>query len=252
MKYAYYIILFLLVPFFGGSQNVTVDGKLKITTVNTDNTATQLVVKRGDGTLATRSSASTTSQRTWTTDRRLSDILNVCPSIPPIMVQSLINNGYSLQDLVEFPLQLQDLVNAGFSATDLIAAGVDPMDLYNLVSLAELIAAGVPIIDLLAAGFTPAELLAAGATVADLFAAGVSVADLLTLGVTVSELLGVTTADLLAEGVSITDLLAGGVTVAELLAEGVTVAELLTAGVSGRINCWWCCTYGSRSIGLYC
>ena len=108
------------------AQNVEIEGAVKITEMDTSNTENLLVVKRSDGTLATRMVASLPSPsqdttRTLQSDLLLTSALCNCPNLPAAMIQSLLDNGYSAQDLNDFQI----------SIADILAAGQTPMDLYN-------------------------------------------------------------------------------------------------------------------------
>ncbi len=132
--------------------------------MDTMNTENHLVVKRPDGTLATRMVASLPSSpnttRTLQSDLLLTSALCNCPSLPLAMIQSLLDNGYSNQNLLDFQIPIEDLLAAGVSIQDLITAGV---------SIQDLITAGVSIQELLAAGQTPIVLFNAGVVLDSLY-----------------------------------------------------------------------------------
>jgi len=135
MKKHHYILLTLLCPLFVFGQSVEVIGHLKITEMDTVNTENHLVVKQPDGTLATRMVASLPpppdTTRTLQSDLLLTSALCNCTSLPPAMIESLRNNGYSVQDLVDFQISIQDLLAGGVSIQELLDAGETPIAIYN-------------------------------------------------------------------------------------------------------------------------
>lgn len=166
MKKQLYIFLIFLCPLFVFSQSVEVMGKLKVSEMDTVNTENLLVVKRSDGTLAARQVASLSAPvdttRSLERDFLLTSTLCNCPNLPPAMIQSLLNNGYTPADLVGF----------NTSTNDLLAGGI---------SLGDIISGGGSIEDLIAAGFSTQELIDAGASIEDLIGAGVLIEDLIAL-----------------------------------------------------------------------
>ncbi len=87
----------LIFPLLATSQALEIEGKLKVTEMDNVNTENHLVVKQPDGTLATRMVASLPpppdTTRTLQSDLLLTSALCNCPSLPPAMIQSLLNNG---------------------------------------------------------------------------------------------------------------------------------------------------------------
>ena len=136
MKKHLSILLILLCPLYVFNQTVEVTGELKITEMDTVNTENHLVVKQPDGTLATRMVASlppppADTTRTLERDFLLTSTLCNCPNLPPAMIKSLLDNGYSAQDLLDFQLTVADLFNAGLSPMDLFNGGVSIDSLYG-------------------------------------------------------------------------------------------------------------------------
>jgi uncharacterized protein (TIGR02145 family) len=88
------------------SQNVEIQGQTKITQMNNDNTVDAIVVRQPDGTLATRHASSlktafSDTTRNFNTDFELAKHMCECgTNLPPFMIQSLLDNGYSQEDLL--------------------------------------------------------------------------------------------------------------------------------------------------------
>lgn len=116
------------------AQTVEVTGKLKVTEMDTLNNENMLVVKKSDGTLATRMSSSFPPQpdtmRSLKSDLLLTSALCNCTSLPPAMIQSLLDNGYSILDLNGFEVPIQDMLDAGLNVQDLLDGGLTPMNLF--------------------------------------------------------------------------------------------------------------------------
>jgi hypothetical protein len=93
--------------------------------------------------------------RSLQTDLLLTSTLCNCTSLPPAMIQSLLNNGYTNQDLIDFQIPVQDLTGGGLSIQDLIDGGLTIEDLID-------------------GGFTIQELLDGGQTPFVLFNGGVA------------------------------------------------------------------------------
>ena len=134
MRSQIYVVLVLIFPIFATSQTVEIEGKLKVTKMDTINTENHLVVKQPDGTLGTRMLASLPAPpdttRTLQSDLLLTSALCNCPSLPPAMIQSLLDNGYSILELTDFNVSLLNLYNAGISIDSLFAIGFTPIDLW--------------------------------------------------------------------------------------------------------------------------
>ncbi|MBL0006607.1 MAG: hypothetical protein IPP25_05305 [Saprospiraceae bacterium] len=132
------------------AQVVEVNGKLKVSEMDTLNGETMLVVKKSDGTLATRMSSSLPPApdtiRSLKSDLLLTSALCNCTSLPPAMIQSLLDNGYSFQNLLGFEVPVQDILDAGFTIQDLLNEGL---------SIQDLLGGGFTIQDLLDGGQTP-------------------------------------------------------------------------------------------------
>jgi hypothetical protein len=184
MNNLFYLLLLFVCPSIGTSQSVDVVGKLKVSDMDTINSENLLVVKQQDGTLATRMLSTlppaVDTSRSLQSDLLLTSALCNCPSLPPAMLQSLLDNGYTVQDLIDFQISIQDLVDnnipiadlyaAGVSLTDLIAAGATVQDLLNAgVPVQDLVALGVPVQSLLDANQTPLTLYNGGVIIDSLY-----------------------------------------------------------------------------------
>jgi hypothetical protein len=117
------------------AQVVEVIGKLKVSEMDTLNGETMLVVKKSDGTLATRMSSSLPpapdTMRSLQSDLQLTSALCNCSSLPPAMIQSLLDNGYSIQNLIGFEVPIQDLLGGGITIQELLDAGVTIQELLD-------------------------------------------------------------------------------------------------------------------------
>jgi hypothetical protein len=146
------------------AQVVEVIGKLKVSEMDTLNGETMLVVKKSDGTLATRMSSSLPpapdTMRSLQSDLLLTSALCNCPSLPPAMIQSLLDNGYSFQNLLGFEVPVQDILGAGFTIQDLLDEGL---------SIQDLLGGGFTIQDLLDGGQAPTNLYYGGVTFDSLY-----------------------------------------------------------------------------------
>lgn len=153
MKKHFLILLISFCPLFVFSQVVSVEGKLKVSEMDTINAENHLVVKRPDGTLATRMVASLPpppdTTRTLQSDLLLTSALCNCTGLPPAMIESLLDNGYTIQDLVDFQISILDLIGGGVSIQDLLNGGLSIQDLLN---------GGLFVQDLLDAEQTPITL----------------------------------------------------------------------------------------------
>lgn len=69
--------------------------------------------------------------RSLQTDLLLTSTICNCSSLPPAMIESLLNNGYTNQDLIDFQIPAQDLLDGGLTIQELFDAGQTPIDLYN-------------------------------------------------------------------------------------------------------------------------
>lgn len=146
------------------AQVVEVIGKLKVTQMDTLNGETMLVVKKSDGTLATRMSSSLPpapdTMRSLQSDLLLTSALCNCSSLPPGMIYSLLDNGYSLQDLSDFEVAFQDLLDADFTIQELLDGGI---------TIQQLLDGGLAIQDLLDGGQTPTNLFYGGVAMDSLY-----------------------------------------------------------------------------------
>jgi hypothetical protein len=134
-------VLILLVAFLFSyclnAQIVEVDGKLKVNTMDPDNSLEQIVVKKPDGELATRMVASlpppnSDTTRTLASDLELARLICECTNIPPFLVQSALDGGYTVEDLYKGGVSSQDLMNGGVSVFELAPLVDSYYDLYGL------------------------------------------------------------------------------------------------------------------------
>jgi hypothetical protein len=156
------------------AQVVEVIGKLKVSEMDTLNGETMLVVKKSDGTLATRMSSTLPpapdTMRSLQSDLLLTSALCNCTSLPPAMIQSLLDNGYTIQNLIGFEVPVQDILGAGFTIQDLLDGGLSVQDLLDEgLSIQDLLGGGLTIQDLLDGGQTPTNLYYGGVTFDSLY-----------------------------------------------------------------------------------
>ena len=128
------ILLFIASSMF--AQIVQVDGKLKVMDMDTSNEEELLVVKQSNGTLATRQIASLPlstgdTSRTLLSDLLLTVALCSCASLPSSTFQLLLDNGYTLEDLLEFPIPVADILAFGITPMELYQAGLSLDSLYG-------------------------------------------------------------------------------------------------------------------------
>jgi hypothetical protein len=76
------------------------------------------------------------------------------------MIQSLLDNGYTIQNLIGFEVSLQDVLDAGFTIQDLLDEGL---------SIQDLLGGGLTIQDLLDGGQTPTNLFYGGVAMDSLY-----------------------------------------------------------------------------------
>ena len=146
------------------AQVVEVLGKLKVTEMDTLNSENMLVVKKSDGTLATRMSSSLPpapdTMRSFQSDLLLTASICNCSGLPPAMIQSALDFGYSVQDLIGFEVPLQDLLDGGITIQELLNEGLTIQYLLN---------GGLAIQDLLDGGQTPMNLFNGGVALDSLY-----------------------------------------------------------------------------------
>jgi hypothetical protein len=160
MKYtlAIFSILFSLST-VSAQQKVTVTGdlhiggKTKITSMDQAESVNSLVVRKLDGTLATRQVESLPSQtdttRTFETDIKIAKIACEC-GISPFLAKSMLAKGYSPQDLLDANVPLATLQNSDVNVSDLLALGFTNEELLN-------------------AGYSPIDLNNAGVALTSLY-----------------------------------------------------------------------------------
>lgn len=121
MKYTRVILTFtflISVTLMMGAQQVEVDGTLKVTQMSQDNSQENLVIQNDDGTLGLRQSASIApppeidTSRNLASDFELAKLLCDCQNLPPFMIRSLLESGYSENDLIEAGIPFSNIQNA--------------------------------------------------------------------------------------------------------------------------------------------
>jgi len=137
MKRVLISILLIAVCYILNSQTVEVQGKLKVSDMQTENTDELLVTRKDDGTLGTRQASSilppVDTTRTFERDIQLAKQICDCPSLPSFLVESALENGYTAADLLD----------AGVPVANLVVGGVDPLFLFdNGISPIELVSNG--------------------------------------------------------------------------------------------------------------
>jgi hypothetical protein len=116
------------------AQHIEIQGKAKVSVMDTANTENLLVVKKADGTLATRQVSTLPpdqpdTTRTLESDFELEKFLCTCPSLSKGMVHSLIDHGYTIRELMDFNVQASNLNSAGFSIVELLLSAT-PLELF--------------------------------------------------------------------------------------------------------------------------
>lgn len=101
------------------SQQVEVNGELKVSQMTEDNTEQQLVTRKADGTLGTRAVSSLPTPpppidttRNLASDFELAKHLCDCPNLPPFMIQQLLDSGYTQEELIGAGVSAEDVINA--------------------------------------------------------------------------------------------------------------------------------------------
>lgn len=150
----------------GYAQEVEIQGKAKISVMDTVNSESMLVVKQPDGTLATRSASTLLpphpdTVRTLSSDMELAKLLCDCDNnMPPFLVESTLDAGYTASDLLRAGVTAANLVDGGASPADLLAAGASPADL---------LAAGISIDSMLSLDANPVTMVNSGISVDSLY-----------------------------------------------------------------------------------
>ena len=112
------MILIATFSFQAVAQQVEVEGELKVTQMSEDNNEENLVTRKSDGTLGTRTVASLLSQppvdtsRNLASDFELAKYLCDCPNLPPFMIQKLLEAGYTPEQLVGSGIPVADVIDA--------------------------------------------------------------------------------------------------------------------------------------------
>ena len=101
------------------SQEVEVQGELKVTQMIANDTQENLVIRNTDGTLGTRSVASLPlpqppidTIRNLASDFELAKHLCDCPNLPPFMIKKLLESGYTQEELIGSGVPVQDVIDA--------------------------------------------------------------------------------------------------------------------------------------------
>ena len=113
------MIILVFVTTFTYSQQVEVQGELKVTQMSPNDTQDNLVIHNPDGTLGTRSVASLPSppppidtSRNLASDYELAKQLCNCPNLPPFLIKKLLESGYTTGDLIEAGIPDTSIINA--------------------------------------------------------------------------------------------------------------------------------------------
>ena len=136
-KMALIVVLSFGYTIYMAAQHVEIQGKAKVTVMDTANTENLIVVKQADGTLATRQVSSLPpaqpdTTRTLATDLELAKLLCDCSNaMPPYLVQSALDGGYTAQDLFAAGVPFANLFAGGLFIADLLDGGITPIDIYN-------------------------------------------------------------------------------------------------------------------------
>lgn len=175
-----FLLLIILLPTYLLGQTITIEGKLQVTDMDTVNTEDQLVVRNPDGTLATRMAqslpATVDTNRTWKTDLLLTNAVCNCGTLPPEMLSSLLDNGYSVQDLLHYGLTILQLYQGEVSVPTLRAGGVTVEELHlGGLTVQNIYDGGVSFSDMLAGGISVQKMLNLGVTPYDIYSDGVPV-----------------------------------------------------------------------------
>ncbi|MEL6989720.1 MAG: FISUMP domain-containing protein, partial [Bacteroidota bacterium] len=116
-KLVYLLSLVLMVIQLNGQQ-VEVEGKLRVTQLEENNTQQKLVVQNDDGTLGFRRSSSLPgsggidSTRNLASDFELAKFLCECQSFPPFLINRLLNSGYTEDDLLNAGVPFNNIQDA--------------------------------------------------------------------------------------------------------------------------------------------
>lgn len=112
-------LIFILTIQSTFSQQVEVQGELKVTDMTANDTQENLVIRNSDGTLGTRSVASLPAPpspidttRNLASDFELAKHLCDCPNLPPFMIKKLLESGYSEEDLIGSGIPIHDVLDA--------------------------------------------------------------------------------------------------------------------------------------------
>ncbi len=117
--------------------DLAVDGLVKVAQMDTSENEELLVVKKADGTLATRTIKSLPPDppdtiRNLETDFALAKLLCDCGNdIPPFLVQSTLDAGYSIMDLYSASVPISNFSDAGVSVQELLDGGLTPCNIFE-------------------------------------------------------------------------------------------------------------------------
>ena len=101
------------------SQQIEIQGELKVTQMTANDTQDNLVIRNTDGTLGTRSVESLPpppppidTTRNLASDFELAKHLCDCPNLPPFMIKKLLDSGYTQEELVGSGVSVQNVIDA--------------------------------------------------------------------------------------------------------------------------------------------
>lgn len=142
------LVILIITSLFSFAQEVEIQGKLKVSDVTIDNEQEILLVKQSDGTFAGRELSSLplpppTDERSFSSDIELAKSLCECGgNIPPFLVESALDNGYSFKELYDAGVPVYNLMDAGitlqmfldtgYTPNELLMQGLLPEDFYGL------------------------------------------------------------------------------------------------------------------------
>jgi len=101
------------------SQEVEVQGQLKVSQMDVNENGEDLVIRNADGILGTRSVAllpppppPIDTTRNLASDYELAEHLCNCPNLPPFLIQKLLESGYTEGDLIAAGVNASDVIDA--------------------------------------------------------------------------------------------------------------------------------------------
>lgn len=137
MKYLFIVLSSMLLHSIQG-QHVEIQGKARIAVMDTANSVGNLVVRKPNGELATRQVSSLPSPppmpdtvRTFANDLALAMAVCQCQDLPPALVESALDHGYTIGDMIGFGVNAQDLLDAGATPIELYDGGMPYGDIIG-------------------------------------------------------------------------------------------------------------------------